>query len=87
MSTAEAPAPPKFEHLFTPEELQAANQHVFRAVGGLLWFERLHHEELIAAGAVVELAGRKLFHGPKFIATAMEIGARQAAARRKRAAA
>lgn len=86
MSTTQGASAPQFENLYRPEALQSANPHVFPSVSSLLWFERLNRAELIEAGAVVELGGRKLLHGPKFIDAALAIGARRAAARSKGAA-
>lgn len=72
--------PPQFDDLYRPEALQAANPHVFPSLASLQWFERVNRAELLAAGAIVVLAGRKMLHGRRFIATALEIGARRAAA-------
>lgn len=78
---AASQAPPHFDDLYRPEALAAANPHVFPSVASLLWFERVNRTELLAAGAIVELAGRKMLHGPRFVTAALEIGARRAAAR------
>lgn len=78
---------PHLDDLFRPDALQAANPHVFPSVASLLWFERVNRAELLAAGALVELAGRKMYRGSVFVAKALEIGARRAAARVKAPAA
>ena len=72
---------PHFDDLFRPEALQAANPHVFPSVASLLWFERVNRAELLKAGAIVEIAGRKMFRGSAFVTKALEIGARRAAER------
>jgi hypothetical protein len=69
---------PRFGDLYRPEALQAANPHVFPSVGSLLWFERVNRAELLEAGAIVEIAGRKMLRGSVFVEKALEIGANQA---------
>jgi hypothetical protein len=77
---ADSPAAPRFHDLYRPEALQAANPHVFPSVASLLWFARMNRAELLKAGAIVEIAGRNLLCGSKFIEVAMQIGARRAGA-------
>lgn len=69
---------PRFSDLYRPQALQTANPHVFPSLGSLLWFERMNRAELLEAGAIVEIAGRKMLRGSVFVAKALEIGARRA---------
>lgn len=72
---------PRFEELVRPQDFQLANGHVFPSLGSLVWFARVHRDELRAAGAVVMIGGRMFLRAPVFMAKAEEIGARLARSR------
>lgn len=83
-TTASTPPSPHFDDLHRPEAVQVANSHIFPSLSSLTWFLRVNRAELLEAGAIVELAGRTLLRGSAFIAKALDIGARRAAARTAR---
>jgi hypothetical protein len=66
------------------EAFQKANAHVFPSVPSLRWFYRQHREELLKAGAVVELTGRLLINAPVFAEKAIAIGCKVASERNER---
>lgn len=73
--------PPALENLQQVAAYQAANAHVFGSVPSLNWFIRQHRDELLNAGALVQLAGRWLVDGPVFTQQVLEIGRKTAVAR------
>lgn len=76
----------KQEWLVTPAQYVAERRQVFPSVDSLRWFERQHRDELIAKGAVLMPAGRKLLNPTVFDAAVIEIGQKLAAGRAARAA-
>lgn len=80
-TSAVSKAPPALEDLQHFTTYQEANAHIFGSAGSLTWFIRQNRAELLEAGALVQIAGRCLIHGPTFTNKAMEIGRRTAAAR------
>ena len=74
---------PSLANLCTFSEFAARTktQRVFQSEAAVRWFYREHRAELCEAGAVVDLGGRLWLHIPRFIAKALEIGARKAAER------
>ena len=72
---------PALENLQQVAAYQAANAHVFGSVPSLNWFIRQHRDELLKAGALVQLAGRWLLDGPVFTQKVIEIGRKTAIAR------
>ena len=53
------PAPaPAFAGLLTDIEFQRANAHVYPSLESWRWAKRRHRAALVAAGAIVEIAGR-----------------------------
>jgi hypothetical protein len=69
--------------LARPIDYQAARANVFPSEESLRWFVRQHRDELIAAGAIVAPAGRKLISPQAFDKAVLSIGARLLSARRK----
>lgn len=67
--------------LATFDKFQQDNASIFPSIASLRWFYRTHREELLRAGAVIELAGRLLVNGAVFATKALEIGRRVAASR------
>lgn len=78
---ADEAAPQGLNGLLKFEEFQRANARIFPSMASLRWFYRTHREELLRAGAVVELAGRLLVNHGVFAPKAIEIGRRVAASR------
>lgn len=65
------------------ESFQEANSHVFPSVPSLRWFFRRNRDDLLKAGAVVELAGRLLINAPVFSELAVTIGSKTASERER----
>lgn len=73
------------QELLTPAEYRAARQRIFPSEGSLDWYVRQHRPALIAAGALLMIAGRWKICATKFDACVLEAGAQ--AAQRQRVAA
>lgn len=71
--------------LLTPAEYRAARQRIFPSGGSLEWYVRQHRPALIAAGALLMIAGRWQICVSKFDAYVLQAGAQ--AAQRQRVAA
>lgn len=65
------------------EEYQEARKHIFPSKGSLEWYLRQHRDELIAAGALLKIAGQWHAQLGRFDTTVLELGTR-AAQRRPR---
>lgn len=76
----------KSKWLVTPSQYVAERPQIFPSVESLRWFERQHRDELIAKGAVVMPAGRKLLNAQVFDDAVIEIGQKNAANRTYRRA-
>lgn len=85
MSTTDV-TPPIFDDLHRPEEFQRKNERIFPSQGSIRWFMRTNKPTLTQRGAIVEVAGKTLIRGQRFIEVACEIGAQRAARRLKAAA-
>lgn len=74
---------PEMDALYsTVPEYQARNPSSFPTERSLEWFVKNNRSELLAAGALIEIAGRKRLHNERFTEIAGEIGRRVSAARR-----
>ncbi len=60
---------------------RASNSHLFPSDTSLRWHLRQYRDEYIAAGALLEVAGRFVIDPPRFEATLRDVGARIAAKR------
>jgi hypothetical protein len=81
MKTHESPSGLSLADLYRPEALQVANPHVWPSQASFDWWRRKHRAALLDAGAVVEISGRVLMHGPRTLAVALAQGAEQAKSR------
>jgi hypothetical protein len=72
---------PLLNELVPMPKLQKQLVHIFPSMGSLEWHFRQHRKEYIAAGAIVEIAGRLLAHPPTFKYVALDIGKRTLAER------
>lgn len=84
MTTNPSPSGLSLSDLHRREALQAANPHIWPSQASFDWWVRKHRAELMDAGALVEISGRVLMHGPRTLQVALAAGSAQA---KKRAAA
>jgi hypothetical protein len=78
----EVAAEPKLEELTAfrrPEEIQAANTHIWPSFGSFDWWYRKNRERLQQAGAIVYINSRAFLHVSKTAAVAFDEGVRKAA--------
>lgn len=66
-------------------EYQQQRAYIFPSVDSLRWFIRQHHPELVERQALLMPAGKKLIAPAAFDRVVVEIGARLAASRTRRA--
>ena len=71
----------QIDELVRLDELQRQLAHIFPSRGSIDWELRMNKAEYVAAGAIVEIAGRLLAHPATFKRTALAIGARKIGAR------
>jgi len=75
---------PEFVDLYSAQDLQERNPHVFPSMASLRWFTREHRQELIESGACLQIVGRTIYRGSVFVSKALEIGQRRMAERTPR---
>jgi hypothetical protein len=72
----DASASDSLQGLQTLSDFQQANAHIFPSDSSLKWFWRVHRAELVATGAIVQLAGRVMVDPGAFNKIALAIGRR-----------
>lgn len=78
MTTDPSPSELSLSDLSRPEALQAAYPHIWPSMASFGWWRRDKRSELLAAGAIFEISGRVLLHGPRTLQVALAAGAAQA---------
>lgn len=78
MTANPVPGELSLSDLYRPEALRAANPHIWPSTASFGWWRRDHRSELLAAGAIFEISGRVLLHGPRTLQVALAAGAAQA---------
>jgi hypothetical protein len=66
--------------LMSPQQYQAARQHIFPSINSFQWFMRRNRGELVAAGAIAAPAGSVLVNERAMDDAVLAIGRRRAGA-------
>lgn len=66
------------QELQRPEDYQSERSHAFPSLSALIWFQRAHRAELVAAGALVPVNRRQLIRPAAYDAVVLAVGERAA---------